>query len=73
MNEFNYDKLKKRIIENYGSLSAFADAVGRTLACVSFKLSGRNQFTQKDIVQWCGLLKISKKDIPAYFFVSKVK
>ena len=73
MSNFNYDKLKKRIIEKYGSFSAFADAADCTGANVSFKLSGRSQFSQKNIVHWCRLLGISKKDIPAYFFTSKVK
>lgn len=68
MNGFKYEKLKKKIIDKYGSFSAFASAAGCTGACVSQKLSGRNQFKQKDIMHWCDLLDISKSGIPAYFF-----
>ena len=70
---FNYKKLKDRIISKYGSMTAFASAAGCTTASVSLNLSGKNQFSQTNIVQWCGLLDISEKDIPPYFFVSKVK
>lgn len=65
---FKYEKLKKKITEKYGSMTAFAIAAGCTTACVSLKLSGKHQFSQKDIMHWCDLLGISKNGIPAYFF-----
>ena len=64
----NYNKLRGRIVEKYGSATAFADAVGLTKQTVSCKLVGKIGFSQKDIATWCESLDIPAEEIPLFFF-----
>lgn len=67
---FDYRKLRGRVIEKFGSLRAFAKAVGRSETTISKKFSGKMAITTEDIVKWSSkdFLDIEKSDIPAYFF-----
>lgn len=64
-------KLRGRIVEKYGTIGKFAEAVGKTRAAVSNYLNGSSNLSQDVILQWCDLLDISEKEIPAYFFTLK--
>lgn len=65
---YSYDKLKGRIVEKYGTNSAFAEAMGISDGALSHKLSGRNQFSQKDMARCMKLLDIDPIDMCFYFF-----
>ena len=72
---FDYSKLRGRIIEKFGSLSAFAIAVGKPLNTISRKLNGSIAISMQDICEWS---KEDVLDIPAdqyheYFFTLKVQ
>lgn len=64
----NYNKLRGRIVEKYGSYTAFADAADLTKQTVSLKLNEKINFSQKDIAAWCELLDIPAEEIPLFFF-----
>lgn len=64
----NYNKLRGRIVEKYGSATKFSDEVGLTKQTISLKLAGRIGFSQHDIAKWCDLLDISADEIPLFFF-----
>lgn len=66
--EFNYSKLKGRIVEKYGTQGKFADALGVNQMTVSRKLNGENSFTRNDMLVWADMLAIDRKDIVNYFF-----
>ena len=66
--EFNYNKLRGRIVEICGSQSAFAQKVGQSEQIITAKLAGRSSFTQGNIVSWCKVLDIDQNDIGSYFF-----
>lgn len=68
MADFEYRKLRGRIIEKFGTISNFADTVGLTPAGVSKKLTGKAQFNQDDIIHWCDLLEINLEEAIPYFF-----
>lgn len=68
--EINYNKLKGRIIEKYGSFYNFADALGVSKVSLSKKMNGHSGFSRDDIVKWCGLLSIDRNDLEAYFFAT---
>ena len=68
-----YLKLRGRIIEKYGSISAFAEEIGVSMVTVSNKLNGKKGFSQKDIILWCDKLDINVADIGLYFFDAKVQ
>lgn len=63
-----YAKLRGRIVEKYGSISAFQKRLSITLTQVSKKLNGVSGFSQEDIVEWAKLLDIELADVGAYFF-----
>lgn len=68
MVEFTYAKLRGRIIEKYGTMGNFADAVELSRVSVSKKLNGESQFSKNDIVTWSRLLDISPEEYGCYFF-----
>lgn len=68
MQPYEYRKLKGRIVEKYDSQRAFSEAVGITPQSLSLKLTGKTQFSQKDMDQWAALLDIALEDYPSYFF-----
>ena len=73
MMAFNYDKLKGKIVEIFGTQSNFAIAMGwseRTLSC---KMKGAVPWKQTDICKATELLGLESSDIPAYFFTAKVQ
>ncbi len=65
---YEYNKLKGRIIEKYGSRRKFAEILGLSEVSMSKKLNGTVQFTQEDIIKWCNLLEIPEVEIGGYFF-----
>lgn len=65
---YNYNKLRGRIVEKYGTQDKFAEAVGMTRQGVSMKMRGKTSFSQVDIQKWCDLLDIKTDQIAEYFF-----
>ena len=65
--KFNYQKLRGRIVERFGTIIEFAAAMGTTNKSVSLKLNGKAHWSQTEIVKACGLLCIDLAEIPAYF------
>lgn len=63
-----YAKLRGRIVEKYGSISAFTERLNISLTQVSKKLNGVSGFSQEDIVEWAKLLEIDIADVGVYFF-----
>ena len=61
-------KLRGRIIERYGTIGAFAEALGLNVSNVSMKLNGHAAWTQKQIDKAAALLGILKREIGTYFF-----
>lgn len=71
--KFDYSKLKGRIIEKYGKQAAFAKAIGISEHTMSFKLNGKNCFTQNEIKSICEKLTIPILEIGDYFFTAEVQ
>lgn len=65
---YQYNKLRGRIIEKYGSQNNFAKALNTSTVIVSNKMTGKTGFSQKDINQWSELLDIEQEEYGAYFF-----
>ena len=68
MPTYEYRRLRGRIVEKYGTLSAFAEASGIPLNNISRKLNGYNSFTQEDIVKWSGHLDIKPEQYYEMYF-----
>lgn len=69
---YDYSKLRGRIVEKYGTASAFADALGIHKAQVSAKLNNKVDITKTDIENWSNLLGIGLEDYGVFYFAKKV-
>ena len=63
-----YNKLRGRIIEKFGTIEKFADALGITRITVSNKLNDKSNFSRDDIILWASVLEVSQDNIGSYFF-----
>lgn len=63
-----YGSLRERIRAKFGTIGAFADALGKDRSTVSQKLNGLVSWTQDEMESSCELLGFQKSDIPKYFF-----
>lgn len=70
---FNYNKLKGRIVEKYGTQGAFAEAMNVSERTLSKKLTGKGFFTQGEMALAVELLDIPEAEINVYFFTQQVQ
>lgn len=70
---FDYNKLRGRIVEKYGSQMEFAKAMEWSERTLSKKINGKIPWKQPDILKAIGLLELSEDDIQEYFFTIKVQ
>ncbi len=70
--EFDYSKLRGRIVEKYETQGKFAEVNNMTDRSMSLKLNNGIGLSQEEIIAWCQKLDIELKDIPSYFFTQKV-
>lgn len=68
---FDYNKLRGRIIEKYGSQVEFAKAMQWSERTLSNKLTGKSVWKQTDICKAICLLGLKECDIQVYFFSIK--
>ena len=69
---YDYSKLRGRIVEKYGNIRAFSEALGISPAATYDYLNNHTPFNQRSIEKWCMLLEIPLKDAFPYFFTPKV-
>ena len=62
-------KLRGRIIERYGTIGAFADAIGISRCTATNVLKGKTTPTQKSIPKWCNALDIDLRDVGIFFTI----
>ena len=70
---FNYNKLRGKIVEIYGSQIEFAKAMKWSEKTLSLKLNGRVPWKQTDIMTAVQILGLSESDIQDYFFAVEVQ
>ena len=71
--DFNYSKLRGRIVEKYGKQEKFAKDIGISYVSLSKRLNNHLDFSVREILKMCKLLEIRLDDIPIYFFTTKVQ
>lgn len=71
--DFDFSKLLGRIIEKFGTRSAFATAMDLADSALSNRINNKVPFDAAEIYLACELLGIEPQDIPAYFFTVKVR
>lgn len=65
---YEYNKLRGRIIEKYGTQENFAEAIGLSTNSMSRKMTGKSGFSQEDIELWSEKLEIKQAEYGEYFF-----
>ena len=70
--EFDYSKLRGKIIEKYGTQLDFAKALNIPYQKVSKTLNSKRAMDQTEIAQWAVLLGICVSDYGTYFFTTQV-
>lgn len=70
---FNYDKLRGRIVEKFGTQGKLARALGISERTLSLKLNNKIFFSQDEITNISKLLNIALDEIQDYFFKPKVQ
>lgn len=70
---YNFNRLRGKIVEICGTQGEFARRMGLSEHTMTQKMNGRVPFNQFEIDRAVGILSLEKEDIPAYFFVKKVK
>lgn len=70
---FNYNKLKGKITEKYGTQHLFAQAMDWSDRTLSLKLNNSVPWNQKDIFKALALLDIDDSKIGSYFFNHQVQ
>jgi hypothetical protein len=65
---YDLSKLRGRIIEKFGTLGAFAEAMGWSERTNSLKVNGKNEWKQSEIITATKLLGIKPNEIDEYFF-----
>lgn len=70
---FNYNKLRGKIVEVFGTQDNFAKKLGISTNALSRKMNNKISLSQKEVIQWAELLGICEKDYKAYFFTVEVQ
>lgn len=73
--EFDFSRLRGRIVEKYGSCAAFASSSGRSSVWISTRLNNVVAWSTSEIVEICRpeRLDIPPEEIHAYFFTPKFR
>lgn len=67
----SFAKLRGRIVEKFGSQSAFAAAMGWREALLSAKLNNKSAWTFPEVMKACELLEIPLNEAHLYFFCAE--
>lgn len=69
---FDFRKLRGKIVEKYGTISAFAQAYGVSKNTFSKKLNNQVKFSADDVIKIVNMLEVPENEISEYFFKQKV-
>lgn len=69
---FDFGKLRGRIVEKYGTQTAFVKAFGVSENTFSRKMNNKVRFNSDDIIRIIKMLDIPEQEINLYFFEEKV-
>ena len=71
--QFDYSRLKGRIVEVFGTQDAFAEAIKLGRVSVSQRLNNKLEFSQGEMLRSAEALSFPLSEISSYFFTEKVQ
>lgn len=69
----DFSKLIGRIVEKYGTRSAFCDALGKNPEWLSRRLNNQTEFSSDEMIAIIDLLEINPQEMHLYFLTLKVR
>lgn len=69
----DFSKLIGRIVEKFGTRTAFCKAIGKNSEWLSRRLNGQTEFDSDEIILIADMLEIPPQEISLYFFTLKVR
>ncbi len=69
--EFDFNKLRGKIVEKFGSCTRFAAAMGHSKVWLSSRLNNVVPWKAEEIREAADLLGITPEEIPLYFLTPK--
>lgn len=70
---YDYSKLLERIHQKFGTVTRFSNAMDCKLSTMSMRLNNHAEWSQKDICKAIELLRISSRDVGAFFYTVNVQ
>lgn len=70
--EFDYSKLRGRIVEKFGSIEAFSSETSITNISVSKKLNNKVPISRADMIEWSKLLEIPVEEYGLFYCTEKL-
>ena len=72
---FDYRRLRGRIIEKFGSFTAFAEATGQKKSNLSVKLRNKARITSEEMIAWSApdKLDIDPAELHVFFLTPEVR
>lgn len=71
--EFDYSKLRGRIVEKFGSIEAFSSETSISNISVSKKLNNKVPISRADMIEWSNLLEIPVEEYGLFYCTEKLK
>ena len=69
---YDNNKLRGRIVEKFGTINNFSEAIGKNRSSISLMLNEKAVMDREDISLFCSALEIGHDEIGDYFFTEKV-
>lgn len=70
---YDYSKLNGRVVEKCGTQAVFSKKMGISEVTISKKMNNRIPWKQPEMQKAAKILDFPENEIPAYFFVKRVK
>lgn len=70
--QFDYSKLRGRIVEKFGTIERFTQKLDISSVSVYKKLNNKAGFSRQDMITWGNLLDIPEEQYTLYFFQQKL-
>lgn len=69
---YDYNKLRGKIREVFGTQEEFAKAMNMSNTTLSFRLNNQREWTQQEITKALEVLGVDTKEMAIYFFTIEV-
>lgn len=70
--EYDYSKLRGRIVEKFGTIAKFCEAVGTNYVAMSMKLNNKTGISRDEMANWGQHLDIDVDDYGTFFCTRKL-